>query len=134
MLVRGVAVMGLALGLAGQASGADLASAGAGRGTIVIVEPTALEWLRYVHPRVGRNVVVAGAGVRVPAIEWRHPVEVRVRTESGAALTEPERAAIRDLALVCRRGDVRNATEHTEMNGTFVIEYDCAWLQGFDGR
>jgi hypothetical protein len=98
-------------------------------------EPTSLEWLRYVYPKIGRNVVVpTTTGTSVRTIEWRHPVEVRVRTESGAALTGPEQAAIRDLALVCDRGRVREVSTRTEMNGTFVVNYGCVWLQGYDDQ
>jgi hypothetical protein len=96
-------------------------------------EPTPLEWLRYVRPKVGRDVVVpATNGTSVRTIEWRHPVEVRVRTESGAALTGPEQAAIRQLALICDRGGVADVSTRTERNGTFVVEYGCVWLQGYE--
>ena len=102
--------------------------------TVSDVEPTPLEWLRYVRPKVGRDVAVVVDGQSVRTIEWRHPVEVRVRTESGAALTGPEQAAVLDLAQVCHRGEVRGVTGTTEFNDTFVVEYDCAWLQGYEGQ
>lgn len=97
-------------------------------------EPTPLEWVRHVRPRIGRSVAVPSNGVLVPTIEWRRPVEVRVRTESGEPLTDLERRAVRDLALVCDRGEVRDVADLLERNGTYVVEYDCAWLQGFEGR
>jgi hypothetical protein len=99
------------------------------------VEPTPLEWLRYIRPREGRDVVVpVVGGGSVQTIEWWRPVELRVRTESGAALTERERAAIRAEAVRCRRGTPASAEERTESNGTFVIEYRCAWLQGYEDQ
>lgn len=101
---------------------------------VALVEPTPLEWVRYVRPWIGRSTAVPVNGVLVPTIEWRRPVEVRVRTESGEPLTERERVAVRDLALVCDRGQVRDVTDLLERNGTFVVEYDCAWLQGFEER
>ena len=133
MRMRAVAVM-MVLGLAGPVGAADLGSDGVATQASVVATPTPLEWLRYMHPREGRNVTIAGNGTSIPSIEWRYPVEVRVRTESGAALPDRERAAIRDLALVCDRGEVRDVTERTEPNGTYVVEYGCAWLQGFDRR
>ncbi len=96
----------------------------------VEVGPTPLEWLRYVRPQEGRDVVVSIGGVPVRTIEWWEPVEVRVRTESGAALTERERAAIRAQAVTCRRGEPAGQVERTERNGTFVIEYRCTRYQG----
>lgn len=101
---------------------------------VATAEPTPLEWVRYVHPRIGQATAVTLAGGAVPTIEWRRPVEVRVRTESGEPLSGPEQQAVRDLALVCDRGEVRDARTYTEFNGTFVVTYDCAWLQGFEGR
>ena len=98
------------------------------------VEPTSLEWLRYVRPKVGRDVAVVVDGQSVRTIEWRHPVEVRVRTESGAALTRPEQDAVLDLAQVCHRGVPRDVNATTEFNDTFVVEYDCTWLQGYEGQ
>ena len=102
--------------------------------TVAVAEPTPLEWVRHVRPRVGRATTVPVNGVLVPTIEWRRPVEVRVRTESGEPLTDLERSAVRDLALVCDRGEVRDVADLLERNGTFVVEYDCAWLQGFEDR
>jgi hypothetical protein len=96
--------------------------------------PTPLEWLRYVRPQEGREVVVDVGGVPVRTIEWWDPVEVRVRTESGAALTDQERAAIRAQAVTCRRGEPTGQVERTELSGTFVIEYRCARLQGFEDQ
>ena len=101
-------------------------------GTAVVAEPTPLEWVRHVRPRIGRDTAVPVNGVLVPTIEWRRPVEVRVRTESGEPLTEQERRAVLDLAQVCDRGEVVDVTDLLERNGTYVIEYDCAWLQGFE--
>jgi hypothetical protein len=97
---------------------------------IVAPEPTPLEWLRHVGPQVGRDVVVPVAGGQIRTIEWHRDVTVRVRTESGAPLTHAEQAAVRDLALVCRRGEARGGVERVEPNGTYVIDYDCAWIQG----
>ena len=102
--------------------------------TVSDVEPTPLEWLRYVRPKVGRDVAVVVDGQSVRTIEWRHPVEVRVRTESGAALTRPEQDAVLDLAQVCHRGVPRDVNATTEFNDTFVVEYDCTWLQGYEGQ
>ena len=102
--------------------------------TVVTAEPTPLEWVREVRPWIGHDTTVPVNGVLVPTIEWRRPVEVRVRTESGEPLTERERLAVRDLALVCDRGEVRDVSDLLERNGTFVVEYDCAWLQGFEDR
>jgi hypothetical protein len=127
---------GLALaGTAGLAGGfGPVTGPGVAVGTEVVAvgrEPTPLEWLRYVRSKVGRNVVVpATDGTVVRTIEWRHPVEVRVRTESGAALTPAEQVAVRDLALVCNRGEARDVSTRTELNGTFVVEYGCVRLQG----
>ena len=102
--------------------------------TVSDVEPTPLEWLRYVRPKVGRDVAVVVDGQSVRTIEWRHPVEVRVRTESGAALTRPEQDAVLDLAQVCHRGEPRDVNATTEFNDTFVVEYDCTWLQGYESQ
>ena len=102
--------------------------------TVSDVEPTPLEWLRYVRPKVGWDVAVVVDGQSVRTIEWRHPVEVRVRTESGAALTRPEQDAVLDLAQVCHRGVPRDVNATTEFNDTFVVEYDCTWLQGYEGQ
>jgi hypothetical protein len=101
-------------------------------GAVVVTEPTPLEWVRHVRPRIGRDTAVPVNGVLVPTIEWRRPVEVRVRTESGEPLTEEERRAVLDLAQVCDRGEVRDVSDLLERNGTYVVEYDCAWLQGFE--
>jgi hypothetical protein len=102
--------------------------------TVSVAEPTPLEWLRYVRPKVGRDVAVVVDGQSVRTIEWRHPVEVRVRTESGVALTRPEQDAVLDLAQVCHRGEPRSVRATTEFNDTFVVEYDCTWLQGYEGQ
>jgi hypothetical protein len=96
----------------------------------VAPEPAPLEWLRYVGPQVGRNVTVQVGGAIVPGIEWHRDIEVRVRTESGALLTPAEQDSVQAQALVCGRGEVRGATRRLEPNGTLVIDYDCAWLQG----
>lgn len=123
----------------GGAGAADLlvVAPGAVPGAVpgVVVLPTPLEWLRYVRPQVGRDVVVpTTAGATVATIEWWQPVEVRVRTESGLALSEPEKAAILAEALTCRRGEPADARTYVERNGTYVIEYRCAWLQGSEGQ
>lgn len=133
----GVAVL-VAWGGPGQAGG--FVSVEQGQMTVTpattasVAEPTPLEWLRYVRPRVGQDVSAVVDGRTVRTIEWRHPVEVRVRTESGAPLTGAEQDAVLDLALVCDRGEVRGATGSTEFNDTFVVEYDCAWLQGYESQ
>ena len=95
-----------------------------------IVVPTPLEWLRYVGPQVGRNVTAQVDGVLRPTIEWHRDIQVRVRTESGALLTPAEQDSVQSQALVCGRGEVRGPTRRVEPNGTLVIDYDCAWLQG----
>jgi hypothetical protein len=131
-------VIALALMAASSAQAGGFAPDGSGVvlvPAVATVEPTPLEWLRYIRPREGRDVVVpVVGGGSVQTIEWWRPVEVRVRTESGAALTERERAAIRAEAIRCRRGEPAVTEERTESNGTFVIEYRCAWLQGFEDQ
>jgi hypothetical protein len=80
---------------------------------------------------MGRNVAVpTTTGGVLRTIEWHRDVEVRVRTETGMPLTAGERAGVLGLLQYCDRGDVRSPTERVERNGTFVVEYDCAWLQG----
>ncbi len=124
-----------AWGMVSPAGAADLtageslpvALVGPGAGS---TEPTPLEWRRHVMPWRGQRVTVLVNGVPVPDIEWRSRNEVRVRTESGAPLTEVERQAIRSQALVCQRGELRDPIERIELNGTLVLEYDCARLQG----
>ncbi len=103
----------------------------AGPGTVA-VRATPLEGVREIYPRIGRNVVANVNGAAVPTIEWRNPVELRVRTFSGVPLTEGERAGVRALADECLRGAPRLVSERTEANDTFVVRYDCVWLQGFE--
>lgn len=74
---------------------------------------------------VGARVEVAGA----PAIEWSRAVEVRARTLTGASLTEAERAAIRSQGVDCARGTPRAVSDGVEDGGTFVVRFECAWLQ-----
>lgn len=118
-----------ALMSAGQAGAADLGTADEA-GIVPEIEPTPLEWLRYVRPEEGREVTVPVDGTWVRTIEWKRPVEVRVRTESGEPLSVAEKAAIRELALVCDRGEATAPDDRVVPNGTYVIEYDCTWLQG----
>jgi len=107
-------------------------------GTVAtVVAPTSaapgvsgLEWVRQESPQIGRNVLAVLDGVQVATIEWRHEVTARVRTRSGAALTEAERASVRSQALVCRRGEVRAGPEYIEPNGTYVLKFACVWTQG----
>ena len=94
------------------------------------LEPAALEWVSYEGPWTGRRVVATVNGASVRTIEWRLRNEVRVRTGSGAALTNTQRRAVTDLALNCRQGKARDPVAMLELNGTFVVEYDCARLQG----
>lgn len=122
-----------ALALAGPAAAADLVLVAPGA-TGVTPGPTPLEWVRHVRPRIGRDVVIPVSGATVRTIEWRRPVEVRVRSESGAELTAAERQAVLALAPVCDRGEARDVRDLLERNGTYVVEYDCAWLQGFEER
>jgi hypothetical protein len=103
----------------------------AGPGTVA-VRATPLEGVRETYPRIGRNVLANLNGAAVPTIEWRNPVEVRVRTFSGISLSEGERAGVRALADECLRGAPRLVSERTETNGTFVVRYDCVWLQGYE--
>ena len=91
---------------------------------------TGLERLRTQSPLVGRNILAVVNGMQVVTIEWRHEVTERVRTATGEPLTEAELASVRAQALVCRRGEVRAGPEYTEPNGTYVLNYACAWLQG----
>jgi hypothetical protein len=98
-----------------------------------LVQPALLEVVRHDRPRIGRDRVVQVGAAAVPTIEWRRPVEVRARTESGEPLSEADRRFVRDLALVCPRGEVLGVEELLERNGTFVVEFDCAWLQGLEG-
>jgi predicted sugar kinase len=102
--------------------------------TVEAPGPAPLEVVRHELPQVGRDTAVQLGGTVVPTIEWRRRVEVRARTESGEPLTEIDRQYVRDLALVCRRGEVAGVEELLERNGTFVVEFDCAWLQGLEGR
>lgn len=88
-------------------------------------ELAALEWVRHEGPRVGQRVVAVNDGSLIQTIEWRLRNEVRVRSVSGAALTDTQRQAITNLALVCRQGEARDPVASLELNGTFVIEYDC---------
>jgi len=88
-----------------------------------------LEWVRYIGPRIGRDVTVqTNAGV-LSTIEWHRDMQVRVRTESGALLAPSTQDSVQAQALTCDRGEVRGATRRLEPNGTLVIDYDCAWLQ-----
>ena len=132
MAKRAFRAAAAALCVAAPAWAADLVVVAPG--AVVVAEPTPLEWVRHVRPRVGRNTTVPVDGVLVPTIEWRRPVEVRVRTESGEPLTNRELRAVLDLAVICERGEVRDVADLLERNGTFVVEYDCAWLQGFEDR
>ncbi|EYD77803.1 hypothetical protein Rumeso_00530 [Rubellimicrobium mesophilum DSM 19309] len=120
------------LGLAGGAEAGGFAPVGTVRTVTapVVAAPTPLEWLRQVGPQVGQNVRVPANGGYVPGIEWHRDVQVRVRTRSGALLTPAEQASIRAQALICGRGEVRAPMARVEPNGTLVIDYDCAWLQG----
>jgi hypothetical protein len=128
--MRAAALAILAVMGAGGARAADLVVVAPGA---VVVEPTPLEVVRHERPRIGRDTAVQVGAALVPTIEWRRPVEVRARTESGELLSELDRRAVRDLALVCDRGEVVGVEELLERNGTFVVEFDCAWLQGFEG-
>jgi hypothetical protein len=130
MVKRAFASVAAALAWAAPVEAADFVVVAPG--AVVVTEPTPLEWVRHVRPRIGRDTAVPVNGVLVPTIEWRRPVEVRVRTESGEPLTEEERRAVLDLAQVCDRGEVRDVSDLLERNGTYVVEYDCAWLQGFE--
>jgi hypothetical protein len=133
MGIRAVAVVlaGLALAGGAQAGGfAPVTSVSTAPVVGVAPEPLPLEWLRIVGPQVGRDVVVPVNGVPVATIEWRREVAVRVRTESGAPLSLAEQASVRATAMTCRHGEVRSPMERTEPNGTYVVEYACAWLQG----
>ncbi|HVG48550.1 MAG TPA: hypothetical protein VM899_10505 [Rubellimicrobium sp.] len=89
-----------------------------------------LELLRYQSPQIGRNILAVVNGVQVATIEWRHEVTVRVRTTTGVPLTQAELASVRSQAAVCRRGEVQAGPEYTEPNGTLVLKYACAWVQG----
>ena len=121
--------MGLAV-LATPAAAADLMAVsvvGAG------LAPRAdLELVLYEQPRIGRDAVVPVGGASVATIEWRRPVELRARTETGEPLTPGDRAAVLAMAQACDRGSPRNVAERTELSGTYVVELDCVWLQGFE--
>ena len=93
-------------------------------------DPAALEWVRYDGPQVGRNVTVEAGGALVPGIEWHRDIQIRVRTKSGALLTPDQQAGLLANWQTCRRGEARGAMGRVEPNGTYVIDYDCAWLQG----
>lgn len=123
MLARGVVVLAL---LGSQAVAADLVAVSAEGVT------ADLEYVRYVQPRIGRNAVVPVGGASVATIEWRRPVEFRARTETGAPLTSGDRAAALEMAQACERGSPRDIVERTERTGTYVVELDCVWLQGFE--
>jgi hypothetical protein len=128
----------LAMLAAGSAEAGGFGRVAEGSGTILVpaagAEATQLEWLRYARQREGRRVVVPLGAGQVATIEWWQPVEVRVRTESGRGLTGPEQAAVSAEAMTCRRGEPRDASARTERNGTFVVEFRCAWLQGLEGQ
>jgi hypothetical protein len=106
--------------------------------TVLAPEPgigrAPLELRRFQRPPEGREVVVTVGGVPIRTIEWAEPVELRVRTESGATLTEVVRAAVRAQVVTCRRGEPTATVERTEVNGTFIIEYRCTRLQGFEDQ
>lgn len=132
MIRRMFAGAAVALACAAPGGAADLVAVAPG--AVAAGEPMPLEWVRHVRPRIGRATAVPAGGVAVRTIEWRRPVEVRVRTVSGAVLGAAGERAVRDRALVCDRGEVRDPATRTETNGTFVVTYDCAWLQGLEGR
>jgi hypothetical protein len=121
----------MVLALAGsQAAAADL-------GAVSVVGTTPdgaadLELVIYEQPRIGRNAVVPVGGASVATIEWRRPVELRARTESGMPLTAGHRAEVLEIAQACERGSPRDVAERTERSGTYVVELDCVWLQGFE--
>ncbi|TNC73737.1 hypothetical protein [Rubellimicrobium roseum] len=119
-LVAGLAIWG------GAAAAADLVVAGAA-GTVAW--PGELEVVRNVGSRDGHRVVVPEPGGARAAIEWRSPVEVRVRTLSGERLSPALQAAARVEATTCDRGVPVDAREAFELNGTYVLRFDCAWLQ-----
>ena len=121
----------LSVALVVLAGVAQAQSLGAVAPASTVVALTPLEWFREFRPKIGREVTVLVDGVARRTIEWRYPVEVRVRTKSGAALTGAEQAAIRDRAVVCRQGVPTNASTTTELGGTFVVEFDCVRLQSY---
>lgn len=127
MLARGVMVLAL---VGTQATAAGLVAVSAERASAVATAD--LEYVRYVQPRIGRSAVVPVGGTSVATIEWRRPVELRARTETGGPLTSADRVAALELAQACERGAPRDIVERTERSGTYVVELDCVWLQGFE--
>ena len=131
----GWALAAAVLGAAGTAGAGGVAPP---YGTVAAVtvpasvapEAGRLERLRYQGPLMGHDTLAVVNGVQVATIEWSHEVTARVRTTTGVALTEAERASIRSQELVCRRGELRAGPEYTEPNGTLVLNYACVWLQG----
>ncbi len=137
MIRSTVGVLAAALAWATPVVAADLV--GVAPVAVVVTDPSALpvratplEGVRETYSRIGRNVVANVNGAAVPTIEWRNPLELRVRTFSGISLSEGERAGVRALADECLRGAPQYVSERTESNGTFVVRYDCVWLQGFE--
>lgn len=137
MTQRMVGALAAALAWAAPAGAADIMGiapvrvVAADPGTVAL-RATPLEGVREVYPRVGRNVVANLDGAAVPTIEWRIPIELRVRTFSGVPLTEGQKAAVVALAPECLRGEPRDVSTRVEVNLTFVVLYDCVWLQGFE--
>lgn len=135
MKAWGMAVAAAALGWAGAAGAGGFAPPYGVVETVPVPASaapgaTGLEVLRYQSPQIGRNIQTVLNGVPVATIEWRHEVTVRVRTVTGVALTEAELASVQDRQVTCRRGEVRAGPAYVEPNGTYVLKYACAWVQG----
>jgi hypothetical protein len=59
-------------------------------------------------------------------IEWRRPVEVRVRAVSGLPLTREEQDEVRALAVACDDGGAsENLFVYVEPDNTVVLSFDC---------
>ncbi|WP_210527822.1 hypothetical protein [Rubellimicrobium arenae] len=88
-----------------------------------------LEQVRHIGPMMGTRVLAIVAGRSVETIEWHSEVEVRARTATGLPLADADRRGVLSQAYSCRHGVPRGLVERIESNGTYVAQFDCAWIQ-----
>jgi hypothetical protein len=101
----------------------------------MMAQATPVELAREVRSQEGQRVVVpVTGGGSLATIEWRRANEVRARAVSGEPLGPSDLAALRASEVRCGRGDPRDVSERIERNGTWVLTFDCAWLQGLEAQ